>query len=322
MPLITSSYSAPFGFTNGHVQTIVSALCRRVPLVTRDRERITTPDGDFLDLDWNTQPRAKRLVILTHGLEGDSRDSYVQGMARAFQRARWDALAWSFRGCSGEPNRHLRSYHSGETEDLHTVVLHALATGRYEHVALIGFSLGGNVTLKYLGDLGPSVDRRISGAVAFSVPSDLAASSRQLEKESNHVYMRRFIVRLGAKIRQKMAAFPGQLTDAGLAEMRTFREFDDAYTAPIHGFASAEDYWARSSSNPVLSRIAVPTLMVNALDDPFLAPECFPEEVARQSAFFHLEAPRHGGHIGFLTFNWKNEYWSETRAVKFLESHR
>ena len=322
MPVIPSTYSPPPGFANGHVQTIVAALCRRVGLVTRERERISTPDADFLDLDWDTTRHAKRLAILTHGLEGHSRDPYIQGMATALQKAGWDTLAWNFRGCSGEPNRLLRSYHSGETGDLDAVIRHALATGRYDEIALVGFSLGGNVTLKYLGDLAAEVDPRITGAVVFSVPRDLAASSRQLERKSNEVYMRRFIVRLAVKIRQKMKAFPGELDDAKLDGMRTFREFDGAYTAPMHGFADAEDYWRRSSSNSVLPRIAIPALMVNALDDPFLAPECFPEQAARDSASFHLESPRHGGHIGFLTFNLRNEYWSETRAVKFLETHR
>ncbi|HEY5792779.1 MAG TPA: alpha/beta hydrolase, partial [Chthoniobacterales bacterium] len=180
------------------------------------------------------------------------------------------------------------------------------------------FSLGGNLTLKYLGDLGPALDPRITGAAAFSVPCDLASSSRQLEKMTNRVYMGRFLVPLRAKIREKMIRFPGQLDDAGLDAMRTFREFDGAYTAPLHGFQSAEDYWRRASSKPVLSRIAVPTLLVNARNDPFLAPPCFPEEAARENPFFHFEAPRSGGHAGFLSFNARNEYWSESRAVEFL----
>jgi len=319
MPVVhPSTYRPPFGMGNGHVQSIFPALFRRVPVVTRERERLTTADGDFLDLDWDTSGRFLRLAILSHGLEGDSGNPYVQGMAAALRRAGWDTLAWNFRGCSGEPNRLLRSYHSGATEDLDAVVTHALKTGRYKGLALVGFSLGGNMTLKYLGDLAGSVDSRLTAAVAFSVPCDLASSSRQLEKTSNRVYMNRFLGNLRKKIRGKMKVFPGQLSDAGLDAMRTFREFDGAYTAPLHGFSSADDYWTRASCRPVLGRLAIPALLVNARNDPFLAPECFPFAEAEASADFHFEAPRSGGHVGFVSFNRRNEYWSETRAVAFL----
>ena len=318
MPVIESTYRSPLGFRNGHLQTIYPALYRRVPWITKMRERITTHDGDFLDLDWDTTPAAGRLAILSHGLEGDSRNHYIQGMAAALQRAGWDTLAWNFRGCSGEQNRLLSSYHSGATGDLQGVVDHALATGRFRRVALVGFSLGGNMTLKYLGDLGPEVDERIESAVAFSVPCDLASSSRQLESIMNRIYMRRFLHRLREKIRQKMILFPGQIHDVGLDAMRTFREFDGAYTAPLHGFASAEDYWRQASCKPVLGRIAIPTLLVNARNDPFLGRKCFPWEAARENPNLFFEAPRSGGHVGFVTFNPQNEYWSETRTTAFL----
>jgi len=316
MPLIArSTYAAPFWLRGGHAQTIFPALFRRVPWITRERERIETPDGDFLDLDWARMGRTNRVAILAHGLEGDSRNAYVQGMVGALARAGWDVAAWNCRGCSGEPNRLLRSYHSGATEDLAAVVDHVLADGRYRRVDLVGFSLGGNITLKYLGDLGAEIDPRVTRAVAFSVPCDLASSSRQLESGANRIYMDRFMVNLRAKIRTKMRMFPGALSDDGLDAMRTFREFDGAYTAPLHGYRDAEDYWARASSRPVLGRIAIPALLVNARNDPFLPAECFPEAEARASAHFHLEAPREGGHIGFTA---EGEYWSETRAVEFL----
>ncbi len=319
MPIVEkSTYRPPPGLSNGHVQTMFPALFRRKPVITRERKRILTPDGDFLDLDWDTTPRSGRVAIISHGLEGDSTNTYVQGMAAALQRDGWDTLAWNFRGCSGEPNRLLRSYHSGATEDLHAVVEHALDTERYDRVALVGFSLGGNMLLKYLGDLGPLIDMRISHGVAFSVPCRLAASSKHLEGLRNRIYMRRFLNSLSEKIRQKMTAFPGQLSDAGLDAMRTFREFDGAYTAPMHGFASAEEYWEKASCETVLEDIAVPTLLVNARNDPFLPPTCFPWEAARNSERFFLEAPRSGGHVGFVAFNPQNEYWSETRTVAFL----
>ncbi len=320
MPLIVrSTYAPPFWLRGGHLQTIHPAVFRRVPWVTRERERIETSDGDFLDLDWERSHRADRVAILAHGLEGNSRDTYMQGMAAALVRAGWNVVAWNCRGCSGEGNRLLRSYHSGATEDLAAVVEHVLRDRRYRRAALIGFSLGGNITLKYAGDFGAAIDPRVDRVVAFSVPCDLASASRALESRTNRIYMDRFMTNLRAKIRAKMQIFPGELSDARLDAMRTFREFDGAYTAPLHGYRDAEDYWARASSKPVLGRIAIPALLVNARNDPFLPPECFPGEAASGSAYFHLEAPREGGHIGFVPAGASGgEYWSEKRAVEFL----
>ncbi len=318
MPVVPSSYRPPPGFANGHVQTLFPALFRRVPTLTRRRERITTPDGDFLDLDWSEPAASERLVILSHGLEGESRNACIQGMAAAFHRAGWDALAWNLRGCSDEPNRLLRSYHSGATEDLACVIRHVPA--RYRQIALVGFSLGGNLTLKYLGEAPDFVDPRICGAVAFSVPCDLASSALALESPMNRIYMRHFLRTLEKKIHRKAASFPGRVDPSAVRTMSTFREFDGTFTAPMNGFASADDYWQRASSRQFLPRISVPTLLVNALNDPFLPLECFPSIEAEASRGFHLETPESGGHVGFISFNRRNEYWSESRAVGFISS--
>lgn len=320
MPLIEdSSYRAPFGFYSGHLQTIYPALFRKLPYVTTERERLLTADDDFIDLDWARATPARKLAVLTHGLEGSSRGPYVQGMGGALLRSGWNVLAWNFRGCSGEPNRQLQSYHSGATHDLQAVLDHALGTGNYENVALIGFSLGGNITLKYTGDQGPAIDPRVRAAVGLSVACHLASSARRLENWENRIYMRRFLKTLRHKVRHKMRHFPDQLDDTGLDAMRTFRQFDGAYTAPIHGFASADDYWQQSSCLSVLDNVAIPTLLINAQDDPFLTSECFPTHLARKHPHFTLETPRHGGHMGFVRFNPKKEYWSEQRVVAFLE---
>lgn len=239
-------------------------------------------------------------------------------MAAALQKAGWDVLAWNFRGCGGEPNRKLKSYHSGATGELQIVLDHVFENMVCEEVALIGFSLGGNLTLKYLGDLGAEVDSRICGAVAVSVPCDLASSARRLEHWQNRVYMARFMRSLRAKVREKAIRFSGQISIDGLDQMRTFAEFDDVYTGPIHGFKDADDYWTQCSCRHVLENIAVPTLLINALDDPFLTPECFPHEAAEANAHFTLETPKHGGHLGHVEFNDEGEYWSERRAVAFL----
>lgn len=288
-----------------------------MPDVHYARERITTPDDDVLDLDWS-RAGARRVAILSHGLEGSSERGYMRGMAHALNRAGWDALAWNFRGCAGEPNRTLRFYHSGATDDLHTVIQHVISTGRYDSIALIGFSLGGNITLKYLGERGTDLDPAIAGGIAFSVPCDLRSSAMRLAHPANSIYMRRFLATLRQKVREKMKLMPGSLHDAGLDDISTFQEFDDAYTAPLHGFRDAEDYWHQCSSRRYLEGIRLPALLVNAKDDPFLAPECFPVKEARSSPYLFLEIPSSGGHVGFLGRDATNRYWMEARAVAFL----
>jgi len=314
-----NNYHPLFGFRSAHLQTIYPSLFRKVPVVTDTRERIETPDGDFIDLDWARENGHKRLAVLTHGLEGHSKGHYCQGMAQALQRAGWDVVASNFRGCSGEPNLKLQSYHSGATGELQIVLDHIFSSKNYEEVSLIGFSLGGNLTLKYLGDLGVEVDARIKGAVVLSVPCDLASSAKQLERWQNRIYMRRFMKTLRVKVREKAIRFSGQIKIEGLDQMRTFAEFDNVYTGPIHGFKDADDYWTQCSCRHVLKNIAVPTLLINALDDPFLTPECFPHKAAAANPCFTLETPKHGGHLGFVEFNDEGVYWSERRAVAFLE---
>ena len=195
---------------------------------------------------------------------------------------------------------------------------HIFATREYEKIALVGFSLGGNITLKYLGDLRSETDPRIRAAVAFSVPCDLASSAAQMAKPAQRIYMRRFLKCLRMKMRQKIAAHPERVEDHGLDQIRTFAEFDEKYTAPLNGFAGADDYWARCSSKPVLKNIRVPTLLVNARNDPFLSPECHPAEEAGASEHLYFENPAYGGHIGFMPCGRNKEYWSETRAAEFL----
>ncbi len=312
-----STYRAPRWLPGGHLQTIFPAVFRRVPLVTKIRERLELADGDFLDLEWSGQS-APRLLILCHGLEASTRTGYIQGMARAFVCRGWDALAWNFRGCGPETNRLPRMYHSGATEDLRAVIGRAMAVHPAERIALAGFSLGGNLVLKYLGEDPAAVPARICGAAAFSVPCDLACSSRQLALGSNRIYMDRFLREMRAKLRAKKRVFPERFDLAGLGRIRTFQQFDDRYTAPIHGFRDAADYWARNSCRQFLPQIALPTLLVNAANDPFLGPGCYPRDEAAGSRDFHLEIPATGGHVGFPTSGTCRELWSETRAADFL----
>lgn len=320
MPVLpTSSFRPVLGLRNGHLQTIFPAVFRRTDCVTNQRVRIKTPDGDFLDLDCTSEPdKHERTAIISHGLEGHSRQHYVQGMAAALLRRNWNVIAWNFRGCSGEPNRLLRSYHSGATEDLQSVIEYTLHVRRCRRVGLVGFSLGGNLSLKLLGDAGVAADPRICGAVTFSVPCDLAGAAARLSAAANRVYLRRFLRCLRWKIRLKHQRFPDRVDITGLDQIRSFREFDDRYTGPMHGFAGAEDYWDRCSCQRVLARITVPTLIVNARNDPFLSPSCFPVTEAEANPRLSLEMPASGGHVGFAGPRLSGEYWSESRAAGFL----
>src|SRR5690606_482962 len=203
------------------------------------------------------------------------------------------------------------------TGDLHQVVEYLAASGKYTDLHIVGFSLGGNVTLKYLGERGAGIHPLLRSAVAISVPCDLQASSLELEKRHNTVYMQRFIRELGYKVEAKAKMFPGMIRLDNYRQIRTFQQFDDRYTAPLHGFKDALTYWRSCSSRQYLAGIRIPALLINALDDPFLAKDCFPYEEAAQSEYFYLETPRYGGHVGFVTFG-EQCYWSEKRALAFI----
>ena len=308
-------YCPPPLLKGGHIQTIYPSLFRKTDPHFYRRERIKTFDNDFLDLDW-AFIGSSRLVIISHGLEGNSHRAYVTGMASAMNSAGFDALAWNYRSCSGEPNLLLKSYHNGVTDDLAWVIKHAENSGRYREIHLTGFSLGGNLTLNYLGR--EQVAASVRRAVVFSVPCDLKGSAQILTKPANIIYMKRFLRKLHGKIRAKMAAMPGSINDNGYEKIKNFKGFDDRYTAPIHGFRDAEDYWHKCSSKIVIPHICIPTLIVNALNDPFLSASCYPVHQAEKNKNVTLEMPRHGGHVGFVEFNRENMYWSEKRAVQWL----
>ena len=313
-------FSPPLWLRNGHLQTMWPTLFRRLETGPDICERLTTPDDDFLDLDWY-QRGHKRLLIISHGLEGFSRRPYMLGMVEAALGAGWDALAWNFRSCSGEMNRQPRFYHSGATVDLDTVVRRALSDGaEYDSIALAGFSMGGNITLVYLGQQGRELDSRIVGATVFSVPCDLAGSADQLALPANRIYMRRFMNELRSKMKDKHRLYPDLIDLEGIESMRNFHQFDNRYTAPLHGFKDAEDYWYQCSSRRFIGEIQVPALIVNAQDDPFLSPASYPEKEVAGNPRVKLETPRHGGHVGFVSRDGNGLYWSERRAMAFLNS--
>ncbi len=320
MPLITSIYKRPAFFVSRHIETIYPVVFRDVSEVIYDRERLELADGDFLDLDWIKKGN-KKLVLLCHGLEGNTESKYLKGMARAASTAGYDVLTWNYRGCSGEINRNFRFYHSGESADLDLVVQCAVSTNRYTSIGLIGFSVGGNIALKYLGEKSSSLSPFIKAAVTFSAPCDLKAGALQMAKWRSKFYMNRFLKNLHLKVLAKNKQYPGQINDEGFTAIKNFIQFDERYTAPIHGFKDASDYYKRSSSLFYLSEITVPTLLVSALNDPFLAKECFPFEQAKLNPFFFLETPKTGGHCGFYQYSSNGNYWSDNRALEFLQHY-
>lgn len=313
------SYKSPFLLKNAHLQTIYPSLFRKLDDSFFERTLIDTPDGDFIVVDKGEATGvAKGVIVLSHGLEGHSRRPYIIGMADALRQQGWDVLAWNFRSCGGVMNRKLRFYHSGATDDLEVVVKHAQSLG-YKKIGLVGFSMGGNLSLVYLGQQQEKIADLVCGAIVFSVPCDLAASAEALALPGNAIYMRRFLRDLRKKINDKTQLFPDVLDDRDIHKIKNFKEFDDRFTAPIHGFVDANDYWARCSSKRFIHGVRVPTVIVNAYNDPFLAPSCFPHTEVDANPMVILETPESGGHVGFVSFNRKNLYWSEKRAMLFFD---
>lgn len=316
MPIITSSsYRGVPMLFNGHLETVIPSMFRKIKGVTYTRERITLDDGDFLDLDW-LKGDHRKLVIISHGLEGSSERHYVKGMARYFHQYGWDALGWNCRSCSGEMNRAARLYHHAATDDLAVVVEHAQRQG-YTQMALVGFSMGGSLTLKYLGEQGRHLHPTIQAAAVFSVPCHLAASAAALDAPNMAFYRKRFLKKLGIKIQLKSLQYPDLVRYDGFENIQFFREFDERYTAPLHGFLSASDFYERASAMHYLPDIGIPTLVVNALNDPFLPEACHPRMIAKNHQHLYLETPARGGHVGFSFFK-REENWMEYRALEFI----
>ena len=316
MPVLQSPYNPPILFRNGHVATIYAGLFRKVPGLEQQRERMELPDGDFMDLDWSfaSVPTA-RVVILLHGLEGHGQRPYITGSAKVFNESGMDACAVNFRGCSGETNRLYRSYHSGATEDLEAVIHHILETKSYTEILIKGISLGGNMTLKYLGE-GRDIPKEIKAAMAISVPCHLHDSLIQLMKPKNWAYAKRFRKHLVAKLIAKQKYYPELITDEKIRKIKNLKDFDDLYTSQAHGFKDALDYYEQCSSLQFLDQINTPVLIINALDDSFLGEACYPIEEAKSNAHLHLRIPKHGGHVGFYGEN--NVSFSEKMSLQFV----
>lgn len=318
MPILTSKYKTPLWIGGKHAQTIIPSLFRKVTGIHYLRERISTEDGDFLNLDWS-RIDSNKLVIISHGLEGNSKQPYVLGMVKEFNARGWDALAWNFRSCGGELNHSSRLYHGGVIYDLKSVVDHACATKKYKQICLVGFSLGGNITLKYLADYKEDLPKAIKRACVFSVPCDLYACARNLSAGINRFYLNRFLTSLKGKIERKQARNPGLYASVNLDKIHDFVDFDNHVTAPMSGFKDAIHYYIECSSKYSIPKIDTHTLIVIARNDPFLHPACFPTEQCHKSDTVYFEQPEDGGHIGFMKDRVIGTYWSEERAIQFFE---
>ena len=325
--LITAQYRAPWWLPGGHAQTIYAALASPRPRVAYRRERWETPDSDFVDLDWtdaqsvvSRQPPAVSvpLVVLFHGLEGSSRSHYAQALMAAARDRGLRGVTVHFRGCSGEPNRLPRAYHSGDAAEIDWVLRRLRSGNPGTRLYAAGVSLGGNALLKWLGESGASARQVVDRATSVSAPLDLMAAGDALGRGFSRAYAWHFLRTLRQKSLVKLDRFPGLFDAARVRAAFTLREFDDIVTAPLHGYRDTDDYWTRASSKPGLARIRVPTLVLNARNDPFLPATSLPGRNAVSSAVT-LEQPDEGGHAGFVSGPFPgNLDWMPQRLLEFF----
>jgi uncharacterized protein len=314
-----NSYRAPSWLPGGHAQTLWPLLIKPQPLPLR-RERWATPDGDFIDVDHLDGPPGSPLLVLFHGLEGSSRSHYAIATARACQQAGWRFVLPHFRGCSGELNRRPRAYHSGDSTEIDWILRRLLAAdgGRPLHAA--GVSLGGNALLKWAGERGASATEVVSGVAAVCPPLDLAACGHHLANGFNRLYTQHFLATLKARSADRLALFPGLFDESRMRGASNLFQFDDVVTGPIHGFAGADDYWARSSAKPWLAAIEVPALVINPKNDPSLPARHLPRP-SEVGPRVRLEQPADGGHVGFVSGSFPgNLDWLPQRLLHFFLS--
>lgn len=321
MPVFTSDFLPTIPFRNGHFNTMYRPLFMK-DTANYSRKRITTWDHDFIDLDFSLVG-SETLVLLIHGLEGSSESKYMTSTTNFLNEKGLDTVCFNLRGCSGEDNLLLSTYHSGKTEDVDFVIQYLIQNYSYKNILIVGFSLGGNLTLKYLGEKSSEVSPIVKGGIAVSVPIDIASAEKEMDKIKNKLYMEMFFKTMKNKVLEKAHKFPEyQLDKDKLFKATRFKHLEYLYTVPVFGFESPEDYWEKASSKPCLSSIKVPSLLINAKDDTFLSNECYPFDEAHNSTFFHLEAPNYGGHVGFMTsFNSKENTWLEERIARFIKQN-
>jgi predicted alpha/beta-fold hydrolase len=316
MPL---RFSPPRWLRNAHLQTVYAALIARAPAISYRRERWDTPDGDFVDVDFVDGPADSPWVQLFHGLEGSSRSPYARMLMHYARERGWRASVMIFRGLSGEMNRLPRAYHSGDSEEIDWVVRKLAARAGGAPLYAAGISLGGNALAKWLGERGAEAARLVRRAAVVSAPLDLMAAGEALGRGVGHFYGRHFLFSLKRGALARLERFPGLFDAEAVRRSRTLRDFDNVVTAPLHGFRDTDDYWTRASSKPLLKDIRVPTLVLNARDDPFLPEDALPTEREVSSAV-KLEFPSRGGHVGFVTGPFPGHIeWLPQRLMHFFE---
>ena len=319
MPVLPAdNYTPPIWLRNGHINTLYAYLFRRKIHHNYLRQRYITPDDDFFDVDWLKTKNNHRLAILLHGLEGSSSSQYIMGTTYALHQHGYDIAAINFRSCSGDMNTQAVMYHSGWTVDLHQFV--SKENSHYDEIFIVGFSLGGNVTMKYCGDGLYPLDEKIKAVVGVSVPCDLKAGSQKIKTLENHLYEQKFIETLLRKIRIKYRQFPDLIDGSKIDDVKTLWDFDDFFTAPVHGFKNAEVYYNTCNSLQFLHNINIPALIVNALDDSFLPDSSYPYSQADANDCLYLMTPKYGGHVGFTTFK-SPYYWIETVILDFCNKY-
>jgi predicted alpha/beta-fold hydrolase len=316
------AYRAPWWLPGGHLQTIYSVYLDWRYRVVYLRERWDTPDGDFIDLDWIEGDLKKPLLVLFHGLEGSSRSHYALSLMQAVHELDWRGVVVMFRGCSGEINKLPRAYHSGDSAEIDWILRRLKAQNPQSTIYAVAISLGGNVLLKWLGEQGEEAGNIVKAAAAVSAPIDLMAAGDHLGQGFNLFYTRTFLASMKEKFLEKLKRFPKLVDREAMLGSRTLREFDDVVTAPLHGYKNTDDYWTRASSKPGLINIRVPTLLVNAKNDPFLPARALPSP-AEVSASVTLDYPQAGGHAGFVSGAFPGHLdWLPRRILQFFnETH-
>ncbi len=316
-----SPYLPPLLFKSGHFNTITTNLWRSWRLgVDYQRRRINTPDGDFLDLDFSCIG-SQKILLLVHGLEGDAYSAYMKGMVKAANESGWDTLSLNLRGCSGELNQKPVTYHSGKTEDIGVTVKYLCENCSYEEVALTGFSLGGNLILKFAGELGDNLPSMVKVLAAISVPFDLEKVAQRMDNPVNRFYRKHFLTTLKQNALRKINQYPDVGVSAEkIRSCQTFYEFDNVFTAPVNGFADAETYWRECSSLHFLQGITRHTLMINAMDDPFIGKAPIPFEEIQKNENLQLITTERGGHVGFGNWRLSRFLWHESQVIKFLNA--
>lgn len=315
-------YRPPGWLSNPHAHTIYGSLFAKAPRVSYRRERWEAPDGDFIDVDHVDGPADAPLVALYHGLEGSSRSPYARMLMSEIARRNWRGAVVNFRGCSGEPNRLPRAYHSGDSAEIDWTLRRFRERATNAPLFVAGVSLGGNALLKWLGEQGPKATDVVGRAAAVSAPVDLMAAGAALERGFSRLYARHFLATMKARAEAKHARFPGSFDVERMRRSRTLREFDDVFTAPLHGYRDTDDYWTRASAKPGLRDVAVPTLLLNARDDPFLPAHALPgaEEVSQAVT---VEFPQRGGHVGFVSGRFPGHIgWLPARLLQFLDPRK